>query len=116
MVKKVDVAEPVTDLPTMRKRVAESGVGAVCLAIAKSLARTDEVAVVGLGRLTVRSRRARETGNVRTAKAVSTGPSGTLNFKVAKALKNGLIGAHSQEMVHCSRVFCDTRITDSYPS
>ena len=90
--KKSEIVEHVGREVAMRKGAAEAAVDAVLSTIAGSLARGEDVAVAGFGRFSRKSRPAREGRNPRTGEPVSIGPSATVSFKAARALKDALNG------------------------
>ena len=88
--KKSEIVEHVGREVAMRKGAADA-VDAVFSTVAGSLARGEDVAVAGFGRFSRKSRPAREGRSpARTGEPVSIGPSATVSFRAAGALKDAL--------------------------
>ena len=88
--KKRDMVERVVGEAGIAKQAAEAAVGAVFASIAESLARGEDVTVVGFGRFVRTERPAHEGRNPRTGERIAIGPSSGVSFKAGKALKEAL--------------------------
>ncbi|MDE0046107.1 MAG: HU family DNA-binding protein [bacterium] len=88
--KKLDYVERVADEADMMKQAAEDAVVAVFTAIARALARGEDVAIAGFGKFSRIGRPARQGRNPRTGEPLVIGASNTVSFRASKTLKNAL--------------------------
>ena len=88
--KKAEIVERVAGEAGIGKQAARAAVGGVFDAIAETLARGEDVSIVGFGRFSRKDRPAREGRNPRTGERIAIGPSAGVSFKAGKALKDGL--------------------------
>ncbi len=86
----MEIVERVAGEAGIGKQAAQAAVGAVFASVAETLARGEDVSVVGFGRFSRNDRAARECRNPRTGERIAIGPSAGVSFKAGKALKDAL--------------------------
>ena len=87
---KAELIEAVAAEANLSKADAGRAVDAVVGAVASSLQKGQQVAVVGFGTFSVKHRAARQGRNPRTGEAISIPASNVPGFKAGKALKDAV--------------------------
>jgi len=87
---KAELIEAVAASANVSKADAGRAVDAVVDAIAKSLKKGQQVAVVGFGTFSVKHRAARTGRNPRTGEAIQIAASNVPGFKAGKALRDAV--------------------------
>ena len=87
---KAGLVEVVNEVLGTTKVQAESVVEAILENIIKTLKKGDEVAIAGLGKFTVKLRKAREARNPKTGETVHVKATKVPKFAAAKALKDAV--------------------------
>ncbi len=87
---KAGLVEVVHSVLGSTKVQAEEVVEAVFGAITKSLSKGDEVAIAGIGKFSVKVRKAREARNPKTGETVKVPATKVPKFSAAKALKDAV--------------------------
>ncbi len=87
---KAELVEAVADSAGLSKADAGRAVDAVVEAVTGSLQKGEQVAVVGFGTFSVKSRAARTGRNPRTGEAIKIAASKVPGFKAGKALKDAV--------------------------
>ncbi len=87
---KAGIVEAVNAVLGSTKVQAEEVVDCVFGTIIKTLAKGDEVAIAGLGKFTVKMRKAREARNPKTGESVHVHATKVPKFSAAKALKEAV--------------------------
>jgi DNA-binding protein HU-beta len=87
---KAELIDAVAASANLSKADAGRAVDAVVDAIAKSLKRGQQVAVVGFGTFSVKHRAARQGRNPRTGETIQIAASNVPGFKAGKALKDAV--------------------------
>lgn len=85
-----DLIDSVAGITGSTKAEAKKNVDAVVSALTTSLAAGNEVSLAGFGKLTVKSREARQGRNPATGETITIAASKSVAFKPAKALKDTL--------------------------
>lgn len=88
--RKSDIVERVTAEAMVTRLAAETVVNTVFASIGDALACGEDVTVAGFGKFSTRDRGARMGRNSRTGERVAIGPSRTVLFKAAKALREAV--------------------------
>jgi DNA-binding protein HU-beta len=87
---KAELIDAVAASTNLSKADAGRAVDAVVDAIAKSLKRGQQVAVVGFGTFSVKHRAARQGRNPRTGETIQIAASNVPGFKAGKALRDAV--------------------------
>jgi DNA-binding protein HU-beta len=87
---KAELVEAVADSAGLSKADAGRAVDAVVEAVTGALQKGEQVAVVGFGTFSVKSRAARTGRNPRTGEAIKIAASKVPGFKAGKALKDAV--------------------------
>lgn len=87
---KTELVAAVAEKTGVSKVDAEKTVSAVVDVVTETLKGGDSVSVSGLGKLEVRSRKARDGRNPKTGEAIKIKASKSVSFKAAKALKDAV--------------------------
>jgi DNA-binding protein HU-beta len=87
---KAELIDAVAASANLSKADAGRAIDAVVDAIAKSLKRGQQVAVVGFGTFSVKHRNARTGRNPRTGETIQIAASNVPGFKAGKALKDAV--------------------------
>ncbi len=87
---KAGLVEVVNELLGTTKVQAESVVDTLIETIIKTLKKGDEVAIAGLGKFSVKDRKAREARNPKTGETVHVKATTVPKFTAAKALKDAV--------------------------
>jgi DNA-binding protein HU-beta len=87
---KAELIDAVAASANLSKADAGRAVDAVVDAIAKSLKRGQQVAVVGFGTFSVKHRNARQGRNPRTGETIQIAASNVPGFKAGKALRDAV--------------------------
>jgi DNA-binding protein HU-beta len=87
---KAELIDAVAASANLSKADAGRAIDAVVDAIAKSLKRGQQVAVVGFGTFSVKHRAARQGRNPRTGETIQIAASNVPGFKAGKALKDAV--------------------------
>ena len=87
---KTELVAAVAEKTGVSKVDAEKAVSAVVDVVTSTLKSGDSVSVSGLGKLEVRSRKARDGRNPKTGEAIKIKASKSVGFKAAKALKDAV--------------------------
>ncbi|HEY7673450.1 MAG TPA: HU family DNA-binding protein [Gammaproteobacteria bacterium] len=87
---KAELIDAVAASANLSKADAGRAIDAVVDAIAKSLKRGQQVAVVGFGTFSVKHRNARQGRNPRTGETIQIAASNVPGFKAGKALKDAV--------------------------
>ena len=87
---KAELIDAVAEAADLSKASAARAVDAVTDAIADSLKKDEQVAIVGFGTFSVRKRAARSGRNPRTGETINIKASNVPGFKPGKALKDAV--------------------------
>jgi DNA-binding protein HU-beta len=87
---KAELIDAVAASANLSKADAGRAIDAVVDAVAKSLKRGQQVAVVGFGTFSVKHRAARQGRNPRTGETIQIAASNVPGFKAGKALKDAV--------------------------
>ena len=90
MMKKKAIVQRVAEKAGITRRAAQAAVDEVFGVMTESLARGDNVSILGFGRFSRKDRPAREVRKPGTGERIAVGPSASVSFKAGKFLRDAL--------------------------